>query len=77
MKKKLIIIILLAVITIGLVGCGSSSTTTSSTSSSTTQKKCKFKNSDGSQTCNNPATHGDLCDYHYNYLNGVYNSYTK
>lgn len=34
---------------------------------------CQFKNSDGSTTCTNEATRGQLCDTHFNQLNSIYN----
>lgn len=49
----------------------------SSSSSSSNYNRCKFRSSDGSQNCTNRATHGDLCDYHYNYLNDTYNALTN
>ena len=49
-----------------------SGTTNSSSGNSSNYTTCKFKNRDGSQTCTNRATHGDLCDYHFNMLNDTY-----
>ena len=34
---------------------------------------CQFKNSDGSTTCTNEATRGQLCESHFNELNSIYN----
>lgn len=52
-------------------------TTTTETSSykpkSSREGLCGFKNSDGTQTCTNKATRGQLCEYHFNMLNDTYN----
>jgi len=42
-------------------------------SSSTSKATCQYKNSDGTRTCTNPATHGQLCDYHFKLLDDTYN----
>lgn len=34
---------------------------------------CKFKNSDGEMICNNKPTKGELCEYHFNMLDDIYN----
>ena len=50
-----------------------SSTNTPSSSSSSSTSKCQYKNSSGQRTCSNKATRGQLCDYHFNMLNDIYN----
>ncbi len=48
-----------------------------STTDNTSGSKCKYKDSNGNQTCtNNAMPGGSLCEYHYNYLMNVYNDLT-
>lgn len=37
--------------------------------------KCQYKDLDGSQSCTNNATHGDLCDDHFKKLDDTYHQY--
>ena len=78
----IVFIVVFIVVFLGIVLIGTKNSTISTpennsvnNSNTTVTKKCQFKNSDGTKTCNNEATHGDLCDYHFNYLNDIYNSY--
>lgn len=69
--SRVVCVVLMLLITAMLaVGCGSPS---SSSGGSSSGAKCQFKNSDGSRTCTSTATHGQLCDYHYQLLDDTYN----
>ena len=46
---------------------------TSTKKSTESSNKCQFKDSSGNRSCTNTATHGQLCDYHFNMLNDTYN----
>ena len=79
-KKAICVVLCLSIFAVFSLGSGdgpSSSSTTTTTTSSTTKSTCQFKNSDGTRTCTNEATHGQLCDYHFNMLNDTYNSMTQ
>ncbi|MCM1164508.1 MAG: hypothetical protein NC299_06080 [Lachnospiraceae bacterium] len=43
-----------------------------SSSSKETTNRCQFIEN-GQRNCKNKATHGQLCEKHFNYLNGIYN----
>lgn len=50
------------------------STSSNSYKASSSKSTCQFKDSNGNRSCSNSATHGQLCDYHFNMLNDTYNS---
>ena len=80
MKKKtslVFVVLCLVIISVFTIGCGSSGSTSTSTPTTSTASKCQFKDSDGNRSCTNEATHGQLCDYHFNMLNDTYNSMTE
>lgn len=66
--KKIFLIFSCLVLVFGVTGCSESESY---------YRKCQFKDSNGNRSCTNEATHGDLCDYHYNYLDSIYDSYTN
>lgn len=81
MKKKSMVLCLAVCLSllfsIFAIGCGDSSAGSSNTSvevKETSVSRCQFKDSDGNRSCTNEATHGQLCDYHFNMLNDTYNS---
>lgn len=43
-------------------------------SGSSSSNTCRFK-SGGVYVCNNKATRGQLCEYHFNYLDDIYNEF--
>lgn len=40
---------------------------------STHSELCQYKNSNGTRTCTNKATRGELCEYHFKMLDDIYN----
>ena len=39
----------------------------------TSGSTCQYKNNNGSRTCTNKATRGQLCEYHFKMLDDIYN----
>ena len=67
MKKILTILLCLSMFTIGSIGfmgCSSNSSDNYAT--------CQFKRN-GVKVCNNKATRGQLCEYHFKMLDDTYN----
>ena len=46
-----------------------------SSPSSSPSVTCQFKNSNGTRTCTNKATRGELCEYHFQMLDDIYHDF--